>query len=196
MLRGNRMDEMTYKFACATALVLAAGSAFADDQAMVDYVNGNLRALMQDPTVQASIRASNIAHAALTPEQIIALDTQWRAEVGAAATPTISGVLDSSASAMLRDAVEASGGAVTEIIVVDNVGLNAATSSVTSDFWQGDEAKYLDTYPKGADALHVSEIELDESSQTYQAQVSFTITAADTGEPIGAVTVGMNAEMF
>ncbi|MFD2854813.1 hypothetical protein ACFSZS_08595 [Seohaeicola zhoushanensis] len=78
---------------------------------------------------------------------------------------------------------------------MDNRGMNVAVSDVTSDFWQGDEAKFQQTFPRGPAALHVSEVELDESSQIYQAQVSFTVTDAQ-GAPVGAVTIGLNAEAF
>lgn len=46
----------------------------------------------------------------------------------------------------------------------------------------------------GADAVHFSEIEFDESSQSYQAQISMTISDPATGAPIGAMTVGINAD--
>ena len=92
--------------------------------------------------------------------------------------------------------VERSEGRITEIILMDSRGMNVAVSDITSDFWQGDEAKYQETYLVGADAVHVGEVELDESSQTYQAQVSFVVTDPQTGESIGAVTVGLNAAEF
>lgn len=45
----------------------------------------------------------------------------------------------------------------------------------------------------GAGTLHFSEIEFDESSQTYQAQISVTLTDG-TGAVIGAMTEGVNAD--
>lgn len=67
--------------------------------------------------------------------------------------------------------------------------LNVAVSYTTSDYWQGDEAKHEDTYGIGPDAVHYSEIELDESRQRYQGQISVTLVDPATGEPIGAVTI-------
>ena len=99
-------------------------------------------------------------------------------------------------SISLRQRVEDSAGVISEIILMDDRGLNVAVSAVTSDFWQGDEAKFLETFPKGADAVHIGEVELDESSQTYQVQVSFTVSDVETGAPIGAETLGLNAEAF
>jgi hypothetical protein len=73
-------------------------------------------------------------------------------------------------------------------------GLNVAASAMTSDMWQGDEAKFTETYSIGAGAVHFSEVELDESTQRYQAQISLTIVDPASGEPIGAMTVGVDAE--
>lgn len=172
--------------------VLQAGE---PDEAMTSFVNENARAWFVDAAVVEAIEVSNARHAGMSQAQLIDLDNKWRAEVGQADEPTIASIRDSAVSAALRAHVEKSGGVITEIILMDNRGMNVAVSDVTSDFWQGDEAKYQETFPHGADAMHVSEIELDESSQTYQAQVSFVVTDA-AGAPIGAVTIGLNAEAF
>ena len=38
------------------------------------------------------------------------------------------------------------------------------------------------------------EVEFDESTQTFQGQVSVTIVDPASGEAIGAMTLGLNAE--
>ena len=85
---------------------------------------------------------------------------------------------------------------IAEVFIMDAQGLNVAASAVTSDYWQGDEAKFQQTYGVGPDAVHISEVELDESTQTYQAQVSLSLTDPATGALIGAVTFGLNAQAF
>ena len=77
---------------------------------------------------------------------------------------------------------------------MDGRGLNVAASDATSDYWQGDEEKFTETYGKGAGGILVGDIEYDESTQTYQGQVSLAIADPETGAVIGAVTVGLNAE--
>jgi hypothetical protein len=77
---------------------------------------------------------------------------------------------------------------------MDARGLNVAASTPTSDYWQGDEAKFTDTYSQGPGAIHVGDVEFDESTQSYQGQVSIVVVDPDTGNPIGAITVGLNAE--
>jgi hypothetical protein len=122
------------------------------------------------------------------------LDTQWRGEVGSSDTPTITPVLSGAAADFLRQQVEASEGRITEVFIMDARGLNVAASAVTSDYWQGDEAKFSETYGRGADAIHFGDIEFDESTETYQGQISITIMDPATGQAIGAMTVGVDAE--
>ncbi|KPP89588.1 MAG: hypothetical protein HLUCCA08_09795 [Rhodobacteraceae bacterium HLUCCA08] len=179
-----------------TALCLIGTASLAGDyeDAMQAYLDAHVASWATDATLIDAIIAQNTANAGLTQADIDALDLAWRAEVGAADTPTITPVLSNPASDRLRAISAESGGAVTEIFIMDMHGLNVATSDVTSDYWQGDEAKFIETYGVGPGAVHFSEVELDESTQTYQAQISVTIVAPDTGDLIGAMTVGVNAE--
>jgi hypothetical protein len=64
---------------------------------------------------------------------------------------------------------------------------------VTSDYWQGDEAKWQKTFSMGPDAVFVDEIEKDESTQALQSQISVTIKDS-SGAAVGAITIGLNVE--
>jgi phosphopantothenoylcysteine synthetase/decarboxylase len=44
--------------------------------------------------------------------------------------------------------------------------------------------------------VFVDEVEEDESTQALQSQASVTISDPETGEPIGAITVGINLDML
>ena len=77
---------------------------------------------------------------------------------------------------------------------MDQRGLNVAASHATSDYWQGDEAKFTQSFGLGAGAIHCGDIEFDESSQTYQGQVSVSIVDPETQAVIGAITFGLNAD--
>lgn len=150
--------------------------------------------VLSSPALIEAIRAQNAKTAGLSEAEIIARDQDWRAQVGGASTPLIDEVLSGPAADHLRAAAEASGGVFTEIFVMDAVGLNVAASDVTSDYWQGDEAKWQQTFPTGQ--MHIGDIELDESTQAYQSQVSVAVLDPDTGTPIGAATFGVNVEML
>ena len=85
-------------------------------------------------------------------------------------------------------------GLYSEIFVMDNKGLNAGQSDKTSDYWQGDEAKFQKTFEKGKDALFIDTIEYDESSGKFQVQINLTINDLTSGTPAGALTVGVDLE--
>ena len=178
------------------AAVLAAAPAAANDlaPAIRSYLDTDIAPWAGDPRLAAAIAAQNATTAAYQQDDIDRLDQTWRAEVGAADSALIRSVLDNPASAFLRERVEASGGTITEVFVMDARGLNVAASGLTSDYWQGDEEKFTETFPHGRDAVHISDIEFDESTQSYQAQVSLPIADPATGAVIGAMTVGLNAD--
>jgi hypothetical protein len=180
----------------AMLLALVAGQAAANDfaPAMEAFLDSEIRGWSQSSEIVSAIAAQNSTNGALDQATIDTMDAAWSAEIGAAATPTIDAVLQSAAADYLRSRVEASGGRITEVFIMDQNGLNVAASGVTSDMWQGDEAKFTETYAAGAEAVHFSDVELDESTQRYQAQISVTVVDPETGQPIGAVTVGVDAE--
>ena len=158
------------------------------------YARDQLSTWLSDPALIAAITAQNERHAALTEDEVIALDQQWRAEAGAGGGPLIESLLSSAESQWLRDQQTATAGFVTEVFVMDDKGLNVAQSVETSDYWQGDEAKWQQTYLVGPDALHISEVEFDDSTGFYQSQASLPITDPATGAVIGAVTFGINVQ--
>ncbi len=178
--------------------LLTAQTAFAADvpPAMTQYIEGDLMGWVNDPVIVAAIKEQNVRTASLSSDEIIAQDTDWRAQVGGTDTPLISAVLDAPLSAFLTEHLEKSGGRILEVFVMDHVGLNVAASNVTSDYWQGDEAKFQKTYGAGAGSIFVDDVELDESTQAYQGQVSFAVTDPASGDVIGAITVGLNASAF
>lgn len=160
---------------------------------MQTYMEFEIRFWAQDPTLVAAILAANAERAGFDQARIDALDTAWRAEVGQPATPTITPIVENTAAIFLREQIAATGGKVTEAFITDNVGLNVAASTPTSDMWQGDEDRFTKVFPAGPDGSFMSEIELDQSTQTNQGQISIAITDP-SGAVIGTLTVGINAD--
>lgn len=179
----------------AAVTALAASTAAANDAepAIRSYHASHLSSLASEPILVAAITAQNAMTASYSQAEIDALDLKWRAEVGTDSA-LIGGVLEGPAADFLRDRLGESGGTITEIFVMDARGLNVAASDVTSDYWQGDEEKFSETFPRGPGVLHISDVEFDESTQTFQSQVSFAILDPETQQTVGAITVGLNAE--
>lgn len=180
----------------AVLAAFAAGPAAANEfgPAMQAYLDAEISSWSHASEIVDAIQSQNATNDGLVQADIDRLDAAWRAEIGTAATPTIDPVVQGAAADFLRSRVTASGGRITEIFIMDRHGLNVAASATTSDMWQGDEAKFTETYSVGSDAVHFSDVELDESTQRYQAQISLTIADPESGEPIGAMTVGIDAE--
>ena len=107
----------------------------------------------------------------------------------------IDGVLANELSIYLAAAAAESEGLLTEVFVMDAKGLNVGQSSVTFDYWQGDESKWKKTFLAGKGAVFIDKVEEDESTQTFQTQVSLAI-ADPSGNVIGAVTFGINVEQL
>jgi hypothetical protein len=141
-----------------------------------------------------AIKTQNAANAGLTQADIDRLDAKWKAEVEASDKPMISATLGNALSKFLNDKKLAAGGLITEVFVMDDKGLNVGQSDATSDYWQGDEAKFQKSFGAGANAVFVDEVEKDESTQTLQSQVSLTISDPASGAPIGAMTLGIDVE--
>lgn len=155
-----------------------------------------VRNWLADPKVVSAVIDQNIRHGSLGQSDVDRLDGQWRAETSAANRQLIDSVLSNRLSGYLGDVKNEAGGLYTEIFVMDNKGLNVGQSDVTSDYWQGDEDKWKKTYLAGASAVFIDDVEFDESTQTFQAQLSLPVVDPNTGETIGAATVGVNVEML
>ena len=177
--------------------MLFASAAWASDAhvaPMTDFANSTVKQWISNPTVIQAIKAQNAKHAGLSQADIDNMDKDWRAQTDASSKPMIDAVLGNALSSYLREQQGAAGGMVTEVFVMDNRGLNVGQSDVTSDYWQGDEAKWQKTYQAGPNAIFVDDVEMDESTQTFQSQLSMSIVDPATGEVIGAITVGVNVD--
>jgi hypothetical protein len=177
------------------ALMLTSGVATAQDNEFAEpltaLAQGEIKTIAANPVLVAAIVAQNTASAGYDQAKIDELDKQWRAEVDAASKPLIDATLANEASVYLAKVQQESGGKFTEIFATDAKGLNVAQSTVTSDYWQGDEDKFTKSFGAGAAAVFLGEVEQDESTQTFQSQVSITVVDA-AGAPIGSITFGVD----
>lgn len=177
-----------------TLLATAAWASDAHVAPMTDFAKSTVKQWTTNDTVINAVKAQNAKHAGLSQADIDNMDKDWRAQTDAGSKPMIDAVLGNALSGYLRQQQEASQGLVTEVFVMDNRGLNVGQSEVTSDYWQGDEAKWQKTYSAGPDAIFVDEVEMDESTQAFQSQLSMSIVDPASGEVIGAITVGVNVD--
>ncbi|MEM5585404.1 MULTISPECIES: PDC sensor domain-containing protein [unclassified Roseibium] len=187
---------MKYILTMTAVCVLSASAASANEfeNELKDLAGGKIAAIVTTDEVVAAVKAQNGVTGGYDQAKIDELDKTWRAETEAVDQPMIDEVMDNPLSVYLADVQESNDGLFTEIFVMDAKGLNVGQSEVTSDYWQGDEAKWQKTYSVGADGLDISELEEDESTQTLQSQVSVPVVDPASGEVIGAATFGVNVD--
>jgi hypothetical protein len=77
---------------------------------------------------------------------------------------------------------------------MDNQGANVCMSDKTSDYWQGDEAKFQKTFTGGAGSIFIDDVKFDKSSQTYVVQASLPIKEGNTA--IGSITFSIDVDKF
>lgn len=193
---------MTTKTGFARALILLGcalpSTAFAqptapDASALItpEFIS-KVRGWLANPIVELSIDAQNGLRGSLKQEQIDNLDKQWRTEREQDDKPLIAATLSAPLSIYLLRVQAQSLGLYSELFVMDANGLNVGQSSITGDYWQGDEAKFQKTFPIAADAIFIDEPEWDEDLKIWRAQLNMTIAGKATGTAIGAATIEVN----
>ncbi|MEZ5666312.1 MAG: hypothetical protein R3F55_02555 [Alphaproteobacteria bacterium] len=180
------------------AITLAAGPAAALDdapppgwRAAVDtHILPDIARIVGEPIVGFTVTAQNGRFAGIGQDTIDALDGQWRAEREAGEQPLISAVLSNPASSYLTRVQAQSIGLYSEIFIMDDHGLNVGQSNVSSDFWQGDEAKWQETFARGAGSVFVDEPEFRDDIGVWVVQVNVSVDRDDAA--IGAATFEVN----
>jgi hypothetical protein len=182
------MKKALVKGVFVGAVLLLAGSVWAAEKApqkVVDLANKELVKLGSDPVIVAAVKAENAKGKTL--DQVKEQDKKWQATAGVA--DFMKALMDSPCGKKLKE-IKKSAPYYTELFVMDNLGGNVCMSDKTSDYWQGDEPKFTESYKGGAGAVHISDVKFDDSTQTYAVQVS--VPVKDGGKAIGAVTIGID----
>jgi len=169
------------------ALFVGIASAEKAPQKVYDLADSTLAAVGSDPVVVAAVKAQNAEGKSLADIQ--AMDTKWKAQAGV--VDYMAALMDSSLGKHLK-MIQAKEGYYAEIFVMDNQGANVAMTDKTSDYWQGDEGKFKNSFAGGKGAVFVDEVEFDDSSQSYLVQVS--VPVMDGGKAIGAITFGIDVD--
>ncbi|MBK1663924.1 hypothetical protein CKO38_05240 [Rhodospirillum rubrum] len=152
---------------------------------------GEIRSLLNTPLVRTILEARRANARNISQSDIDGLDKAWIAQRTAKDQPLVASIMASPLSANLMRIQARSNGLITEIIVMDAKGLNAGLSAISSDYWQGDEAKYQKTFLVGSNAVFIDEPEIDEATATERQQVNLTLTD-EVGKPLGAAAVEFN----
>ena len=156
-------------------------------QKVIDLANGTLAAFGTDSVIVEAVKAENAKGKTL--DDIKALDEKWKGTAGVA--DFMQALMDSPCGKHIAE-IQKSQPYFSELFVMDNQGANVAMTDKTSDYWQGDEAKFEKSFNAGAGAVFVDDVEFDDSTQAYLVQVSVPVKDGD--KAIGAITFGIDVD--
>ncbi|HSC67952.1 MAG TPA: transporter substrate-binding domain-containing protein [Cellvibrio sp.] len=146
------------------------------------------------PKLEALLKERNLKSRRFTNQEIAERDKKWtQAFLHDDFSYSIK-LVDQEMSAQLREIKKQSQDTITEIIVTDARGLNVAISDMTSDYWQGDEAKFSEVFSKPANTMHFGEINYDESTKRFQIHLSVPLYSEEKFEPLGVMVFGVDVE--
>jgi hypothetical protein len=148
----------------------------------------HLRRIAAEPLLVQAVKNANDT-GWQTQQQIEQKDVRWRQTKGVD-DPMIQAHLDNPCADLLRQEQKRNPNYV-ELFVMDNKGCIVAESDKTSDFWQGDEAKWIECYNAGNGRVYVGDVEYDQSTRLYVIQISLPVY--DERNTIGAMTVSVSS---
>jgi hypothetical protein len=144
-----------------------------------------IRKMAADPVVAKFIVEQNKKK--MTQAEIDKIDKEWMASTGV--TPLMKPYIENKCAEALKKYLTELP-AIVEAFAMDDKGGLVCTIYRTTDYWQGDEAKWQKSFTPNAE--FIDKATFDESSQTYSIQVSMPVT--EKGKPIGAITVGLGLD--
>lgn len=157
--------------------------------AQVNELIPTLQKWGQDPILITAVSEQN--KSSLTLEDIKLRDATWLATDGI--DDRMKAIMSNAAAKRLLE-LEKSQPYFFEVFLMDNQGANVAMTNKTSDYWQGDEAKWQESFNSGIGAVHIGDVEFDESAQDYLVQVS--VPVIDAEKAIGSITIGINLDLL
>ena len=166
----------------ASAFAQSAG----DVQKLLVAEAEKLRAIGRDATVVAAVKAQNAKKTDLAV--IKTLDRRW----AAGKADTLVKLTTTGSCAERLRAITAANPAYSETFAMDDQGAIVCATTETSDYWQGDEAKWERAYAAGKGDVFIDRPKLDESAGARIAQISVPVMDGDRA--IGAITVGVVVE--
>lgn len=179
---------MRTTFFVVALLVASAGLAqTAEQKTKIDALLPKLHKLAAESAIVKAAQAQNAKKVPLA--DIKKLDADWMAASGV--TAFMRALMENEVAKALKKGMAAMP-AIVEAFAMDDQGALLGEASKTTDYWQGDEAKWEKSFAKGRGADFIDKAQFDESSQTYSVQVSVPVMAG--GKAIGAITVGLSLD--
>ena len=159
----------------------AANKKLTFDEVQVNDLSWQLARAMEKSDDEAKAKQKKLG------DKLKGIDDKSAEEHAKLGEKEIKEIRGSATSKALQAAMKKAGDGVTEIFVMDGWGWNVGQTGGTSDFYQGDEAKWQKPFTGKTD---VSDPE--EDGGVMASQVSMPVK--DGGKIVGAITVGVNVD--
>lgn len=174
-------------------LILAAGCVWGDlteiPRTVVSFVEEELVEYGRNPSIVKAVEAQNAKGASL--RSIQSLDQRWTNTEGV--DRFMFDLMRNSCSYHLIN-FQNSHSYIVETFVMDNKGALVGLTNKTSDYWQGDEAKFTESFKNGTGAVHYGDIEYDDSVGEILVQVSVPVMRGPRA--VGAITFGISLDRW
>lgn len=138
-----------------------------------------------DETIIHAVQTQNQRRVSM--DEILKLDRDWIR--GTISEDLVKSLMDNRCAAKLKELAKQIPSSL-EAFVMDDQGALVCITQKTSDYWQGDEAKWLDSFKGGAGETVISKREYDQSTKATLLHVSVPIM--DQQKAIGVLCVGIN----
>ena len=176
--------------ASVLALVLA-GPIYAQ----LDQIPQKLKSFTEDELVpigraEAVVSAVNEQNALnLAQSEIRSRDARWKQESGV--NEFMFSLMTNRAAFRLLN-VETRNGFIVESFVTDNQGALVSLTEVTSDYWQGDEAKFTEAYDGGEGSIRYGPIEFDGSAGEIVTQISVPVMSGGSAVGVAVFSISLD----
>jgi hypothetical protein len=132
------------------------------------------------PDVLEALRRASQANKSLTPADIVRIDSAWR--VASPGDAAIVSRIDAHCSRMLEE-FQTRNPSFAEVMITDRRGFNVCQSNKTTDYYQGDERWWIDTF--GSTKPSHGKLERDASAEAIGVSIYLPVSEPGTGNPLG-----------
>ena len=136
------------------------------------------------PTIVSAVREQNAKDISL--DDIKMIDKDW---IDGMQSKLATKLQNNSAGTYLRNGVVLKNHVFTEAFLCDKRGAVVGEYPKTSDYWQGDEAKFTECYNMCDGKVFIGQLDFDESTQAYSVQIS--VPVKDNEKTIGVLVLGI-----
>jgi hypothetical protein len=155
------------------------------------FIKKNLLKWINNDILVSAIKEANKKNSGRTQAQIDILDKKWIAST--TVEDWMKPYMENPAANFLMEKQKDTENLIAEVFIMDYQGCIVAETSKTSDFLQGDEAKFSNSYM--AQAIFIDKIKYDESSKTSSMQISLPIIdKSNANKIVGAITITVDMD--